>query len=239
MNPIKFVQSWDPVEGRKQEYASFMIEAFQPAMKNQGLEVVFGWYTLTGGGTQVVLESLAESLGQVENALCDENFQDLLHRFMNLVSGYSSQVFQAAPWEFARGASTRADAKLMQVWSVRPGKQEAYDRFLKDIYLPQMTAMGLAVNSAWHLMVGAGPRVHADILVPDLQAVIRPFMDERYLQLLTRMAEVVTLFESRVLVSHQTLLHVLHAAYGRAIREVAPREIHAMVGPVGDQEGRE
>lgn len=241
MKPIKFVQSWDPVAGRKQEYAAFMTGEFQPVMKSQGLEVVSGWYTLTGGGTQVVVESLADSLIQVENALGDENLQDVLHRFMNLVCGYSSQVFQAAPWESAGGAAPPSEArvKLMQIWDVSPGKQEIYDRFLKGTYLPQMEAIGLAVNSAWHLMVGAGPRVHADVLVPDLKGIIKPLMDERYLRLITGMAEVVTRFESRVMVPHQSLLHVLHAAYGRAIRAVAPEEIHAMVGPVADQEGRE
>ena len=127
----------------------------------------------------------------------------------------------------------------MQVWNVHRGRQEVYDRFLKDIYLPQMKAIGLTVHSAWHLMVGTGPRVHADVLMPNLKDIIRPLTDERYLQLVTRMAEVVTHFESRMLVSHQSLLHALHAAYGRAIRAVAPDAIHAMVGPVADQEGRD
>ncbi|MGM0426980.1 MAG: hypothetical protein ACQEQ7_07070 [Thermodesulfobacteriota bacterium] len=49
MKSIKFVQSWDPVGGRKQEYAAFMTGEFQPAMKSQGLEVDSGWYTFMGG----------------------------------------------------------------------------------------------------------------------------------------------------------------------------------------------
>lgn len=50
MESIKFVQTWDPVAGRKQEYATFITGEFQPSMKALGLEMVSGWYTLVGGG---------------------------------------------------------------------------------------------------------------------------------------------------------------------------------------------
>jgi len=53
------------------------------------------------------------------------------------------------------------------------------------------------------------------------------------------MEDLVTHYESRVLIRYRTFLDVLHDIYGRAIRAVAPDEMHSMVGPVIDYGRRE
>jgi len=241
MEPIKFVQSWDPVAGRKQEYASFITWEFQPNMKALGLEVVSGWYTLVGGGPHILVESLAASLDQVERALCDEGLREMLTRFMNLVTGYSSRVLEPAAWKpRPRGKSpSQGEIKLVQAWDVLPGEQESYDRFMREVHLPQMGAIGLAVNSGWHLMIGSGPQFFSETLATDLASLAKALSDERYLRLIMRMEDLVTHYESRLLVRYHTFLDVLHDIYGRAIRAVAPDEMHSMVGPVIDYGRRE
>ena len=241
MEPIKFVQSWDPVAGRKQEYASFITWEFQPNMKALGLEVVSGWYTLMGGGPHILVESLATSWDQVERVLCDEGFREMLTRFMNLVTGYSSRVLEPAEWKTGRRreAPSQGEVKLVQAWDVLPGEQEAYNRFMREIYLPQMEAIGLAVNSGWHLMIGSGPQLFSEALALDLASLSKALSDERYLRLIMRMEDLVTHYESRVLIRYRTFLDVLHDIYGRAIRAVAPDEMHSMVGPVIDYGRRE
>ena len=212
MEPIKFVQTWDPVAGRKQEYASFITYEFQPNMKALGLEVVSGWYTLMGGGPHILVESYAESLDQVEGALCDEGLREMLGRFMNLVSGYSSRVLEPAAWKTRRQgkAPSQGEIKLVQAWDVLPGEQEAYDCFMREVHLPQMEAIGLAVNSGWHLMIGSGPHLFSECLAPDLAGLAKALSDERYLRLIMRMEDLVTHYESRMLVRYRTFLDVLH-----------------------------
>ena len=241
MEPIKFVQTWNPVAGRKQEYATFITLEFQPNMKALGLQVVSGWYTLIGGGPHILVESLAASLDQVERALCDDGLQEMLARFMNLVTGYSSRVLEPAGWKTWRWgeAPSQGAVKFVQAWDVLPGEQEAYDRFMREVHLPQMEAIGLAVNSGWHLMIGSRPQFFSETLVPDLASLAKALSDERYLRLIMRMEELVTNYESRVLVRHRTFLEVLHDIYGRAIRAVVPDEMHSMVGPVVDYGRRE
>ncbi len=241
MEPIKFVQSWDLVAGRKQEYASFIALEFQPNLKSLGLEVVSGWYTLIGGGPHILVESLAASLDQVERALCDERLREMLTRFMNLVTGYSSRVFEPAGWKtWRRGESpSQGEVKFVQTWDVLPGEQEAHNRFMREVHIPQMEAIGLAVNSGWHLMIGSEPRFLSETLVSDLASLSKALIDERFLRLIMRMEELVTQYESHVLVRYRTFLDVLHDIYGRAIRAVAPDEMHSMVGPVVDYGRRE
>ena len=81
-------------------------------MKALGLEVVSGWYILMGGGPHVVVESPAESLDQVQRALRDEGIREMLGRFMNLVTGYSSRVLETAGWETRRRGEAPAQGPV-------------------------------------------------------------------------------------------------------------------------------
>ena len=236
IEPVKFVQTWDTVAGRKQEYATFITGEFRPNMKALGLEVVGEWYTLMGGRPHVVVESLTESLVQVERALYDEGFREMLGRFMNMVTCYSSCVLAPAEWETRRRgeAPSQEAVKFVQDWDVLPREQEAYDRFTREVYLPQMEAIGLELTSGWHLMIGSGFQVLSESFATDLVSVSKALSNERFLRLIMRMEELVTNYESRILVPHRTFLDVIHAIYGRAIRAVAPDEMYSMVGPVID-----
>lgn len=251
MKAIKFVQTWNPVAGRKQEYAAFIKNELYPLMKALGIGVASGWYTLVGGGPPVQLESLAESMDQLENALDDKRFHEMLGRFMSLITHYGSSVFSqtrwmtmyhwrvpwmqeasyAKFWDFLPG---QHDAKYVQAWDVLPGQEDEYQRFLQEAHLPQMEAIGLEVSAGWHLMVGSGRQVVLEAIAPDLASIARALHDERYLRLTVRMEELVNHYESRVMIRHRSFLDMLHHIHGRAIRAVTPDAMHSMVGPLDE-----
>lgn len=233
MKKINLVQTWVPMARRKQEYAAFITQEFQPCMKALGLEVDSGWYTLMGGGPSVLVESLAESLGQVETALNDEGFHEMLDRFMSLVTHYGSRVFKQTGWMtmYHWRVPSKQDVKFAQTWDVRPGQHEAYKRFTRKVYLPLMETIGLGVTAAWHLMIGSGRQIFSEALVPNVTSIAEAFCDERFLQLIIRMDELVTNYESRVMIGHQIFLDMLHNLHGRAIREVTLDGLYSMVGP--------
>jgi hypothetical protein len=236
MSQIKFVQTWDMVAGRKQEYAAFITREFLPVMKASGLEVDSGWYTLLGGGPHIGVESLAESLNDVERALHHEGARGMLDRFMNLVASYSSCVFEPAGWKtWGRGEGTsHGAAKLLQTWDVLPGEQEALDRFVRETYISEMEGIGLEATSAWRLALGAGPKFVLEVTAPDLSGIFNALGDERFLRVITKMEEMVTRHENRVLVRHGRFLDVLDDMVGRAIQSVSLDEMHSMVGPIGE-----
>jgi hypothetical protein len=236
MSQIKFVQTWDMVAGRKQEYAAFIGREFLPAMKASGLEVDSGWYTLLGGGPHVVMESLAESLNDVERALHNERARGMLERFMNLVDSYSSCVLEPAEWKMGgrgEGASKGA-ARLLQTWDVLAGEQEALDRFVREAYISDLEAVGLTVTSAWRLTLGAGPKFLLEATESDLSGILKVLGDERFLKVIMKMEKMVSRHENRVLVRHERLLDVVDETVGRAIRSVSLDELHSMVGPIGE-----
>jgi hypothetical protein len=236
MEAIKFVQTWNPVAGRKQEYAAFMTHEFQPRMKALGLKVVSGWYTLAGGGPPILFESLADSLDHVENALNDERFHEMLDRFMNLVTHYASRVLKPAGWMtmYNWRVPSPQEVKYVQAWDILPGQQEAYERFIREAHLSQMEAIGLGETAGWHLMVGSGPQIISEALAPNLAGVAKALRDERYLRMIIRMDELVTHYESRVMIRHRSFLDMLNKIHGRAIRAVTPDEMYSMVGPIDE-----
>jgi len=236
MKETKLVQTWNPIPGRKQEYAAFVARELHPLMKALGLEAVSGWYTLIGGSPAVRFETLADSLDHVENALGDPHFRCLMDRFMNLVTQYATSVLQPAGWMtmYHWRVPSPQDIKVLQAWDVLPGELEGYERFVRDVYLPQMEEIGLGVTAGWHLMVGSGRQVLSESLAPNLACVSKAFEDDRYLQLILRMEDLATHHESRVLIRHRGFLEMLHNIHGRAIREIAPDAMHAMVGPLDE-----
>ena len=236
MSQIKFVQTWDMAAGRKQEYVAFITREFLPAMKASGLEVDSGWYTLLGGGPHIVVESLAKSLNDVERALHNERARETLERFMNLVDSYSSCVREPAGWKMGgrgEGASKGA-ARLLQTWDVLAGEQEALDRFVREVYLSELEAIGLEVTAAWRLALGAGPKFVLEATESDLSRIFNALGDERFLRVIMKMEKMVTRHENRVLVRQERLLDVLDDMVGRAIRSVSLDEMHSMVGPIGE-----
>ena len=236
MKETKLVQTWNPVAGRKQEYAAFVTHEFRPFMEALGLRMVSGWYTLIGGSSSVQFETLADSLDQVKNTLGDQHFRDMLDRFMNLVTQYATSVLQPAGWMtmYHWRVSSLQEIKVLQGWDVLPGQQEAYEHFVRDVYLPQMEEIGLGVTAGWRLMVGSGPQVLSESLAPNLACIAKALADERYMRLILTMEDLVTRHESRVMIRHRGFLKVLQTIHGRAIREVASDAMHAMVGPMDD-----
>ena len=166
MEAIKFVQTWHPVAGREQEYGAFMTHEFQPRMKTLGLEVVSGWYTLVGAEPPVLVESLAESLAHAEGVLDDERFNEMIKRFMNLVTHYASCVLKPAGWMtmYHWRVPSPDEVRYVQAWDVLPGQRETYNRFVREVHLPQMEALGLGVTAGWHLMFGSGRQVISCLL---------------------------------------------------------------------------
>lgn len=236
METIKFVQTWNPVPGRKQEYATFITHEFQPLMKAMGLEVVSGWYTLMGGGPTILVESLADSLDHVENALNDERFLDMIDRFMNLVTHYASRVLKPAGWptRYHWRVPSPQEVKYVQTWDVLPGCQEDYKHFVREVHLPQMEAIGLGVTAGWNLMVGSGPQVLSEALAANLADVARALQDELYLRLMMGLEDLVTHYESRLLIRQRFFLNMLNRVHGWAIRAVTLDAMHSMVGPMDE-----
>ena len=236
MGVIKLVQTWNPIPGRKQEYAAFVTRELHPLMKALGLEAISGWYTLIGGSAPVLFEALADSFDRVENALINERFREMLDRFTNLVTQYTTCVLQPAGWMtmYHWRLASLQEVKVLQGWDVLPGQQEAYEHFLQDVYFPQMEAIGLGVTAGWHLMVGSGRQVLSESLAPNLACIAKALDDERYLRLILSMEDLVNRHESRVMIRHRGFLNVLHTIHGRAIREVDPDAMHAMVGPIDE-----
>jgi len=126
------------------------------------------------------------------------------------------------------------EVRYVQAWDVLAGQQEVYKRFVREVHLPQMEAIGLGVTAGWHLMVGSGPQVLSEALAPNLSGVAKALNDDRYLRLIMSLEELVTLYESRVLVRQRFFLNMLHNIHGRAIRAVAPDAMHSMVGPIDE-----
>jgi hypothetical protein len=236
MARMTFVQTWDTVPGRKQEYAAFMATEFLPTMKAAGVGVDSGWYTLLGGGPRIWMESPVASLSEIDQALSQEAMREMLNRFLNLVSSYSSCVLEPSGWgaeQEVTGAS-QGGARYLQIWDGLPGGRSALEEFLSKDYLPEMARVGLKPINIWRVALGAGPRLILETTVPDMLIILNALTDKRYLRSIVKTEELALRHENRFLIPHQRFMNLLDDIYGRAMRSVSPDEFHSMVGPVGE-----
>lgn len=236
MEKIRFVQSWNPIAGRKQEYAAFISREFQPCMTSMGFETVMTWYTLVGRGPAILVESLVETVYHLQDALNNARFNEMLGRFMSLVTHYNSSVYKPD------GLMTRdpllesspKEIKYIQAWDILPGQREAHEIFMRDMYIPQMKTIGIEMTGGWRLLLGSRPQVLSESFAPDLASVAGALTEESYLRLRLRMDELVTHYECHILIQQRIFLDMLDNIHGRAIHSVSPDAVNSMVGPMDE-----
>jgi len=231
---MKFVQTWDTVPGRKQEYAAFIAAEFLPAMKAAGVAVQSGWYTLFGGSPHIWVESLVQSLSEIDQALSQERTKEVLNRFLSLVSSYSSCVLEPLGWgtEAKEKGESRGDARIVQAWDELPGGRETLEAFVIQEYLPKMERIGLKPINSWRVLLGAGPRWILETTVSDVSIILNALGDKGYLRSMVKAEEVALRQQNRLLIRHRRFMKLLDDIYGRAMRSVSPDAFHSMVGPV-------
>lgn len=236
MAVMKFVQAWDTVPGRKQEYAAFMVTEFLPAMEAAGVAVDSGWYTLVGGSPRVWVESRVESLSEIDRALSRERTTEMLNRFLSLVSSYSSWVLEPLGWgaEPEKRGAVQGEARFVQAWDRLPRGREVLEAFVSREYLPEMERIGLKPIHSWRVVLGAGPRWVLETTVSDVSVILNALGDQGYLRSMVKTEDVVVRHRNRILIRHQRFMELLDAIYGRAMRSVSPDAFHSMVGPVGE-----
>jgi hypothetical protein len=83
-------------------------------------------------------------------------------------------------------------------------------------------------------MVGSGPQLLSESLAPKLIDLAKVINGPRYLRLIIAMDELVTRYESRVMIRHRNFIDTLHSLHGRAIRALTPDAMYSMVGPIDE-----
>jgi len=175
--PVKFNQYWSVRNDTRDRYRDFLIKDFIPGINKLEIHTVAGWSVLVGGYSEIIFEGVSSDLEHIERALKDHLYKELNQQLLNCVRNYKTKVLvQYGQKDTYSMELNEKVVKFNQTWDIMCDRQESYDAFLKESYLPIMTELNIQVAGEWEVLIGDGPRIilegraeSADSLIGNLQ----------------------------------------------------------------------
>jgi hypothetical protein len=93
---VKLLMSWDILPGKEQTYFEFAMKTFAPELMKMGWQPTEAWYTLYGGGPQIMTAGITESVEQMRTLLDSNEWEDLRARLLEYVTNFHDKVVPAA-----------------------------------------------------------------------------------------------------------------------------------------------
>ena len=76
---LLFVQNWDIIPGKEEEYAQFVSDAYIPETTSMSLISVGGYYVEVGFGPRIIAVQVAEDLNALSGIVTKKQFKALGH----------------------------------------------------------------------------------------------------------------------------------------------------------------
>jgi len=92
---IKLLMGWDIRPNKESEYFEFVMKEFAPAIMELGLQPTEAWYTMYGGGPQILIGGVTEDLDTMVGILESSEWRDIYQQLMSYVYHYRHKVVRA------------------------------------------------------------------------------------------------------------------------------------------------
>ncbi len=91
-NTIKFNQTWNIKNDKKEDYEKFTSKEFYPCLEEMGIQVAGEWEVLIGGGPHIICEGRAQDVENMIVNLQGHGFQSASKRLRKYVTNYESRI---------------------------------------------------------------------------------------------------------------------------------------------------
>ena len=92
---IKLLMGWDLLPDKESEYFEFVTKEFAPVIMKLGLQPTEAWYTMYGGGPQILIGGVTEDLDTMLEVLESEEWREIYQRLLSYVHHYRHKVVRA------------------------------------------------------------------------------------------------------------------------------------------------
>lgn len=200
---VKFNEYWNIVPGSVNEYVDFMKRSRIPTLNRLGINIAAMWWVLIGASPQIVSEGIAENLDQMEAALKSDEYSKTWTRLLHIVTDYRSKVMiPTGRFQHLPRVSEQGTVKFSQYWDVIPGKEEDYDRFIKDRFYSALESIGIRVGGEWKILIGESPNMFFEGRCDHAEQLLIALNSQKFRAMKCEMLNLVSNYSSRVLVYH-------------------------------------
>jgi len=199
---VLFNPEWDILPDREDEYEAFVAEKFIPKCNEMGLISVGGYYVEAGPGPRIISVKRVENMQDLSRIISSSTFRDLIFELKEYVANYRSKILtptgrtRDVPYQIQKGVW-----KYNQYYDLRPGKRQAYTRFILDEYIPMLEGLGyVEVTGGWNVVIGGISEIVAETTVTDPVDIGAMFNNPTYREHNHRLKrDFVTNYYSRIL----------------------------------------
>jgi hypothetical protein len=166
---ILFIQNWDIIHGKEEEYADFISDVYIPETTAAGWVPVGGYYVEVGFGPRVLAVYSAEDLVQLSGFVTSQSFKDLTQQLKSLVYNYRRSVYEpTGRVKKEQYTIEKGVWKLNQYYDLRPGIKKAYSEFVLNEHLPAMQRIDYVdVTGGWNTVFGGFTEIIAEFTFKD------------------------------------------------------------------------
>lgn len=185
---LLFVQGWDVIPGKIEEYEKFIMDEYNPSMAGLNIRLVGGYYTAVGQGPRITAVAEVESLGHLEKSLSTSQYRKLNSKLLQYVWKYLSRVwspigrFAKEPYKIQTGVW-----KFNQYYSILRGKEDEHYNFVKEECYPVLKKLGIPITGSYGMAIGAGPRTLSESTAKDIVTIARAISSAKFRTLIMKL----------------------------------------------------
>lgn len=200
---VKLNHYWSIIPGKYNEYEKFLIKKFIPGVNALNLHTVAGWSVLVGEYSEIILENACKDLELVEKALKTRNFRKLKQELFYYVRSYQTKVLVNKGITGSYSIDIReGTVKFNQMWDIQSDKQEEYNDFFYNEYIPVLKEIGVSVAGEWEILIGDCPGIICEGRVSDVNNLISNLQSKKIQNAKNRLMQVIENYKSRILNFH-------------------------------------
>ena len=196
----KFIQFFDILSGKEEEFIHFASKNYIPGIHDMGLTRIMGsWYVAAGESPYCILESVADSVEDINRLLMLEEFHKLSHLFHFLVTNYKTKIL--APTDYmAEETPGSVNYRFNHHYNINTANYDEYMRFMEQEHIPVMENLGIKVIGRWYVAIGPGPNIVVEGSCASVKQILEAIGSVEYRELTSKIFGLVDNFGSKILV---------------------------------------
>jgi hypothetical protein len=197
---VKFIQYWDVLSEREDEFRKFTVKSYIPGINETGfLKIVGSWYVASGEGPYYIMEGVADSVKRVNNLLQLDEFKKLNHLLHFLITNYKTKLL--VPTGPVEGfVPEQRNFRFNHHYDVIHEKYDDYISFIEKEHIPTMEELGVKIIGGWYVAIGPGPNIVMEGSCPSVKQMLEAIGSQRYRELTSKLLTMVSGLGSKILV---------------------------------------
>ena len=197
-----FVQTWDIIQGKEEEYTKYVLDTHTLAMELPGPRLVGAYYVEVGTGPRIVVISPTDDLSKLYGILTNREHLDDLLMLRSLVCNYSTSVLEPL------GALKKKEHTVQKgVWkmnlfyNVNPGTPKERAEAIVEEHLTLLKGLKHAeVTGGWSVILGGTSEYIVEMTFKDPTDIGRLLKDDEFRKITNKMrTEYITNYSSNIL----------------------------------------